>query len=169
MQLYLNNRRLFNNLFNQNSMKKKIMNRLLLTFVMFASVSGYSQSNLAANELTQEWSLINQESGVNIYVREDFCKVGPQVKLLTYVLYKIENTNSIAKNIYFIDGLKYDQECIGCNGEEESRKVINVSANSSIECDCTFTNGILSSLITNPNYPDTREFKSVQLLDIKID
>jgi hypothetical protein len=145
------------------------MNLLLLTFVIFASVSSYSQSNLAANELTQEWSLINQGSGINIYIREDLCKVGPQVKLLTYIFYKIENTNSIAKNIYFVGGLKYDQECIGCNGEEESKKVINVPANSSMECDCTFSNGILSSLITNPNYPDTREFKSVQLLDIKID
>ncbi|MEJ6777473.1 MAG: hypothetical protein QNK85_09165 [Crocinitomicaceae bacterium] len=150
-------------------MKKQLMNRLLLLFVIFASVSAYSQSNLAANELTQEWSLVNNESGVNIYARQDFCKVGPQVKLLTYIFYKIENTNSIAKNIYFVGGLKYYQECIGCNGEEESRKAINVPANSSIECDCTFTNGILSSLITNPNYPDTRRFESVHILDIKID
>ena len=150
-------------------MTKQLMNRLLLVFAMFASISAYAQSNVAANDLTQEWSLVSQENGVNIYIRKEFCKVGPQAKLLTYVFYKVENTSASSKDVYFQAGLKYDQECIGCNGEEENRKAINVPANSSIECDCTFANGLLSSLITNPNYPDSRKFEAVQLSDIKID
>lgn len=153
----------------QNKMTKQLMNRLLLVFAMFASISAFAQSNIAAADLTQEWSLVSQENDVNIYIRKEFCKVGPQAKLLTYVFYKVENTSSSSKNVYFQSGLKYDQECIGCNGEEENRKAINVPANSSIECDCTFANGILSSLITNPNYPDSRKFEAVQVSDIKID
>ncbi|MGB0914488.1 MAG: hypothetical protein ACPGVI_00380 [Crocinitomicaceae bacterium] len=145
------------------------MNRFLLVFAMFASITAFAQSEVAAADLTQDWSLVNQEDGVNIYVRKEACKVGPLEKPLVYVFYKIENTNADAKNVYFQAGLKYDQECIGCNGEEESSKAINVLGNTSVECDNTFAKGLLSSLITNPNYPDSRVFESVMLLDIKID
>ncbi len=145
------------------------MNRILLVFAFFASLSVFAQSELSAAGLNQDWSLINQEEGVNIYVRKESCKVGPLEKPLVYVFYKIENTNPEAKNVYFQAGLKYDQECIGCNGEEESRKAVNVTENSSIECDNTFAKGELSSLIINPNYPDSRVFESIILLDIKID
>jgi len=169
MQPYRYHRSLYNNLFNQNTMKKQLMNRLLLVFTLFASLSAYAQHEVAANDLTLEWSLVSQEDGVNIYLRKDYCKVGPQTKLLPYIFYKFENTTAVAKDIYFAAGLKYDQECIGCNGETESKKAVNVPANSFVECDCTFKNGMLSSLITNPNYSDTRTFESVQLLDIKID
>jgi len=150
-------------------MKTQLINRLLLVFALFASISTYAQNTTPAEELTPEWSLVSQKDGVNIYLRKDFCKVGPQVKLLPYIFYKFENTTTVAKTIYFTAGLKYDQECIGCNGEDESKKAVNVPANSFVSCDCTFKNGTLSSLITNPNYPDTRTFESVQLLDIKID
>ena len=107
--------------------------------------------------------------------KKDLCKVGPQEKALKYLFYKIENTTSTNKNIYFSPALRYDSNPIDYEHitqytpTEENKKSVFVSKNSSEECDCSFSNGTLSSLITNPNYPDVREFKAVKLLDIKID
>ena len=135
---------------------------------MILSISLYAQKEiLSENILTNKWSLIEENDGIKIYTKKKSCKVGPQEKRLKYLFYKIENTTSTNTNIFFSAALRFDSNTY--NFTEENKKSVFVSKNSSVECDCSFSNGTLSSLITNPNYPDSREFKAVKLQDIKID
>lgn len=135
---------------------------------MVFSISLHAQNEiLSENILTNKWSLIEKNDGIKIYVKKNSCKVGPQKKALEYLFYKIENTTSTNKNIFFSAALIFDKYI--SNNNEENKKSVFVSKNSSVECDCSFSNSTLSSLITNPNYPDSREFEAVKLLDIKID
>ena len=116
---------------------------------MFSSISLYAQKEtLSENILIKDWSLIEESDGIKIYVKKDLCKVGPQEKALKYLFYKIENTTSTNKNIYFLTALRFDSNM---SINEENKKSVFVSKNSSVECDCSFSNGTLSSLITNPN------------------
>ena len=163
-------------LFNKNKMKKIIITPLLIIFTMLFSNSLHAQKEiLSENLLIKNWYLIEESDGIKIYVKKDLCKVGPQEKALKYLFYKIENTTSTNKNIYFSPVLRFNsnptdnEQITQYNSTEENKKSVFVSKNSSEECDCSFSNGTLSSLITNPNYPDVREFKAIKLLDIKID
>ena len=143
--------------------------KISLIFALFLGNSAISQEMLNTSELNQEWSLLKEKDGVKLYARAEQCKVGPLVKPLSYVLMKIVNESSEYKTIYFQLGRHYDQGCEGCEETEENKKALNVSASTSIECDCTFANGELSFLIKNPNYADTRIFQSLELIDLIIE
>ena len=151
----------------KNKMKKTIITPLLIIFTMFFSISLYAQKEILSEDiLIKNWSLIEESDGIKIYIKKDLCKVGPQEKALKYLFYKIENTTSTNKNIFFSAALIFDSNM---SNNEENKKSVFVSKNTSVECDCSFSNSTLSSLIKNPNYPDSREFEAVKLLDIKID
>ena len=147
---------------------KQITNRFLLVFAIFASISTFAQSEVAAADLTQEWSLINQKEGINIYVRTETCKMGPIKKPLVYAFFKFENTTKETLDINFQAAVKYDSGCIGCQvGDVETTHLISIQGNSAKEGDCNFKEANLSSFINDPALTG-RIFESISINTFKV-
>ncbi len=138
--------------------------------ILFVAVSfaASSQTELKADQIGADWTLITSQEGIEMYVQEGECKMGNVKTPFTYGFLRIVNTSSEAKNVSFNINLYYADGCAGCDNHNEEYTTVSVAANSSIETDCSFENGQLALLIRNPLQADYQDFKYLQLMDLKV-
>ena len=139
----------------------------LLIFTVLLSFSGISQNTVNAEQLTQEWTLVSTQDGVEIYLKQEKCDVGAE-KLFTYAFIRIVNTNPTEKSVEFNFQMQYDNGCYGCGDTRETKKMLAVPASTSIEGESTFQIGELSLLINNPYQVDPRVLESINLDELNI-
>lgn len=142
---------------------------ILFAFILVLGFSSQAQDLVLANEINSEWKLLKEQNGVELYISTEGCKVGPLEKPLEYIFVKVVNTTDENKDVYFQLALHFDEGCVGCDDKNESKRAINIPANSTLTGDCSFEYGELSYLIINPNYTDTRILESLELIKFKID
>ena len=167
MQPKQNNGSLYIELFNQNTMTKKIMNRLLLVFAMFASISAFAQGELKSADLNGTWTMIQEKDGVQVFLKQEKCDVGA-TKPLTYAFIKVQNTTTESKSVEFLFETHYADRCVGCGDEKEYIQTVNVKGNSSIEGNSTFERSELSLLINNPFQSEEDKLDFIKLIKLNI-
>jgi hypothetical protein len=139
----------------------------LFIFTVLLSFSGVSQNSVNAEQLTQEWTLVSTQDGVEIYLKQEKCDVGAE-KHFTYAFIRIVNTTTTEKSVEFNFQMQYDNGCYGCGDTRETKKMLAVPASTSVEGENTFQIGELSLLINNPYQLDPGVLESINLDELNI-
>ena len=140
-----------------------------VVLITLFGITTYGQTELSASDLTSEWQLMQEEAGIQFFVKQEYCKRPASEKKSQYSFVNLVNTTDSDVTVQFQLGVQYDEGCNGCIGNAESIKTVIVPANSSLEGDCSFENYQLSVLIKNLNHNNSREFESLKLVEFKID
>ncbi len=140
---------------------------LKIAIIFFLGFSSFSQSKIDSENLTENWSSLYSQDGLEISCRKTKCKLDGVEKEFTYGFLQVKNTSSEDKQIQFSIVLDYTDGCTGCDNPNEDVRTILVKANSSITTDCTFNNSTLSFLINNPYQLDHKVLNTLRLVGFK--
>jgi len=145
------------------------MKNLLLVLFIFAGFTTMAQQNFNAEQLNSEWTLLNTDNGVELYIQKIECKVDGVEQPFTYGFLKVVNTTNQEQKVGINIQLIYSDGCVGCNNPNEDYKMVSVAANSTVACDCSFEdNPELGLLIRNPLQTNLQEFENLSLIDFKV-
>jgi len=145
-----------------------IIKSTFLIIMALASFNGFSQNSIQADKLTEEWTLLTTQEGVEVYLRQDKCDVGAN-DLFSYAYIRFVNNNTTEKTIEFNFELNFDNRCVGCGDTRETKKMVAINASTSIDGGCSSKIGELALLINNPYQSDSGVLESINLdvLNIK--
>lgn len=128
----------------------------------------YSQENTDVSELKNDWKLISEKEGIELYMSASKCEIQHTDKKFDYAFLKLVNTNNVGASISFQLAQQYsDGSCQGCDANAETVRSIYLNANETKLGDCNFEHGNLSVLIKNP-FQNTFgiELNSIELLNL---
>ena len=146
----------------------KLVKLFLLAFFMSAcAVVGSAQVSAKATSITDQWTLVHSQDGINFYAKKVVCTLYEGVKPFDYVVLKVENTTNETASISFELGTILNGECFGC-GSNEAIASITLAPNAVIENNCsTFSQG-MHGLIQNRMSKTVNRFDGIQINTIKI-
>ncbi len=144
---------------------KKMKSLLLASFFLFLGMNTFAQNKIEANDLTQEWTLIQSVDGVEMYIKYGECQMGNIQEAFEYGMLKIVNTTNSEKQITYNFEILYSDGCVGCDTNEDEYSSIIIPANSTKTGDCE--NG-LSVLLKNPLQTALTDFQYIQLTTLKV-
>jgi len=146
----------------------KLVKLFLFAFFMSASaVVGSAQVSAKATSITDQWTLVHSQDGINFYAKKVVCTLYEGVKPFDYVVLKVENTTNETASISFELGTILNGECFGC-GSNEAIASITLAPNAVIENNCsTFSQG-MHGLIQNRMSKTVNRFDGIQINTIKI-
>lgn len=150
-------------------MKKNrtIQNIFVLCFLLISSQL-IGQNNINYENINQEWSLIANQDGVNIFVMQTECNLDERFKPSTWLFYKLENTTNQSKTIEFTPAYTYDEGCVNCDDNKEYSLKFTVNANETIAGNCSFMNRNLTYCVHNPNLSGGWTLKNINLNQLKV-
>ena len=143
------------------------MKAILFIACLFSSASFMAQS---LGNLTNEWQLMQEKDGVQVFAKVEPCKMSEQTpKPFDIAFLKIvNNTNQdIAVAYNFV--IEFAEGCNGCDGRDESRFNQKIPANTTIAEDCSFKQNGMSHIIRNRNFDGGWNFEKVSITNLKID
>lgn len=145
-----------------------IIKSIFLVFTALISFNGFSQSEITADKLSNEWTLLTTEDGVEVYLKKEKCDVGAK-DLFTYAFIRLVNTNPVEKSVEFNFQMKFDNRCYGCGDTRETQHTLAVPASTSVEGESSFKIGELALLINNPYQLESGVLESINMdvLNIK--
>lgn len=129
------------------------MKFFLLFFLLTITSIGYCQERIPITSVTNDWTLIKSEKGLNFYVKSVHQIVYEGKKPFEYIVAKIENTTDNAASVSFNMATFFKEGCQNCGMNTESYKTIKVLPRTSIEGKHEDGNSSLSVLLNNPNNP----------------
>lgn len=146
----------------------KLVKLFLFAFFMSAcAVVGSAQVSAKATSITDQWTLVHSQDGINFYAKKVVCTLYEGVKPFDYVVLKVENTTNETASISFELGTILNGECFGC-GSNEAIASITLAPNALIENNCsTFSQG-MHGLIQNRMSKTVNRFDGIQINTIKI-
>ncbi|MFA9210683.1 MAG: hypothetical protein ACEQR5_02565 [Moraxellaceae bacterium] len=146
----------------------KLVKLFLFAFFMSAcAVVGSAQVSAKATSITDQWTLVHSQDGINFYAKKVVCTLYEGVKPFDYVVLKVENTTNETASISFELGTILNGECFGC-GSNEAIASITLAPNAVIENNCsTFSQG-MHGLIQNRMSKTVNRFDGIQINTIKI-
>jgi ribonuclease BN (tRNA processing enzyme) len=145
----------------------KTMRFSLFLFSIVLSSFTWSQST---GNLSNEWQLLSEQSGVQIYGSVQPCSMSKDLPLPFDIAFlKIVNTTNEAKQVSYNFVIEYIEGCRGCNDELESFFIQKIQANSTLQEDCNFTQNGMSHIIKNPNFNGGWNFTNARITNLKID
>jgi hypothetical protein len=146
----------------------KLVKLFLFAFFMSAcAVVGSAQVSAKASSITDQWTLVHSQNGINFYAKTAVCSLYEGVKPFDYVVLKVENTTNETATISFELGTILNGECFGC-GSNESLASITLAPNAVAENNCsTFSQG-MHGLIQNRMSKAINRFDGIQINTIKI-
>jgi len=137
----------------------------IASLLMFLGMTSFAQSKIEASNLTESWTLLHSENGIDMYIQYGECTMGNVPEAFQYGLIKLVNSNPTEKTISYSIERYYTDGCVGCNMTEEDLSSIVVSGNSSIIGNCE--NGF-SILLKNPLQSMYLDLTFIQLTSFKI-
>lgn len=144
----------------------KLLRNFYLIFGILTSFSAFSQT-LESEQLSDEWTLIQSENDVEIFVKLAEQQVTSEV-VLTYAFLKVVNNSPSDKSITFNPAVQYTDICAGCEESNEQAASINISGNSTLIGDDSFELPQLSILVYNSALPYKQKLVSLSLNNTKI-
>ncbi len=146
----------------------KLVKLFLFAFFMSAcAVVGSAQVSAKATSITDQWTLVHSQDGINFYAKKVVCTLYEGVKPFDYVVLKVENMTNETASISFEFGTILNGECFGC-GSNEAIASITLAPNAVIENNCsTFSQG-MHGLIQNRMSKTVNRFDGIQINTIKI-
>ncbi|MGB0933914.1 MAG: hypothetical protein ACPGU5_06500 [Lishizhenia sp.] len=150
-------------------MKKitKIHSFFILCFLLI-STQVISQNNIEYNNVSQDWSLIANNNGVNIYVMKTTCKLDEKFKPSTWLFYKLENTTTENKSVEFTPIYTYQEGCVNCDNNTEYSLEFQLEANETLNGDCGFADRNLTFCIHNPNLSGGWKLLDIELSQLTV-
>lgn len=124
--------------------------------------------SISFGQTTDDWQLVHEENGVQIFATQSECSIKPDWKPANYAFLKIVNSSNTDRTVSYDFGLEYQEDCSGCYGSNEFHFTMNVPANTTIEGDCTHPEG-LTRIISNPNLEGGYTFQSIKIANTEID
>lgn len=146
----------------------KLVKLFLFAFFMSACAEvGSAQVSAKASSITDQWTLVHAQDGINFYAKTSVCTLYEGVKPFDYVFIKVENTTATSVTISFELGTVLNNECYGC-GSNEALANVNIAPNGSVENTATnFMQG-MHGLIQNRMSKTINRFDGIQINTIKI-
>lgn len=146
----------------------KLVKLFLFAFFMSAcAVAGSAQVSAKASSITDQWTLVHSQDGINFYAKKAVCTLYEGVKPFDYVFIKVENTTAQIVNVSFELGTVLNNECYGC-GSNEAIANVTIASNTSVENTPTnFMQG-MHGLIQNRMSKTINRFDGIQINTIKI-
>lgn len=147
------------------------MKSIITILLVLLGNSAFSQQIVSAENYGDNWTLLQEKDGVEIFVRKAECERMYMKEALIYTFIKVKNNTANDLSIDFQVAHQYEDRCAGCAEQTEHLKSITVPANSTIENDCKFENSALSALIDNPNLHNLNAplvLKQVELVKFNI-
>jgi hypothetical protein len=145
-----------------------IIKSILLVFTALVSFNGISQNAITADKLSQDWSLLTTQDGVEVYLKQEKCNVGAP-DAFTYAFIRLVNTNTTEKSVEFNFQTIFDNGCYGCGDTRETKHTLSVPASTIVEGESTMKIGELALLINNPYQLESGKLESINMdvLNIK--
>jgi hypothetical protein len=146
----------------------KLVKLFLFAFFMSAcAVVGSAQVSAKASSITDQWTLVHAQEGINFYAKTAVCTLYEGVKPFDYVFIKVENTTATSVTISFELGTVLNNECYGC-GSNEAIASMTLAPKSATENNCsTFSQG-MHGLIQNRMSKTINRFDGIQINQIQI-
>jgi hypothetical protein len=146
----------------------KLVKLFLFAFFMSAcAVVGSAQVSAKASSITDQWTLVHAQEGINFYAKKAECALYEGVKPFDYVVLKVENTTDETATISFELGTILNGECYGC-GSNEAIASMTLAPKSATENNCsTFSQG-MHGLIQNRMSKTINRFDGIQINQIQI-
>lgn len=146
----------------------KLVKLFLFAFFMSAcAVVGSAQVSAKASSITDQWTLVHSQNGINFYAQTSVCTLYEGVKPFDYVFLKVENTTNETATISFELGTILNGECFGC-GSNEAIASLTLSPNAATENNCSTATQGMHGLIQNRMSKTVNRFDGIQINTIKI-
>ncbi len=144
---------------------KKIKSLFIIAFFLLLGVNTFAQNKILANDLNQEWTLLDTQKGIEIYIKHGECQMGNIKEAFEYGMLKIVNTTNSEKMVIYNIENYYTDGCVGCDTNEDEYTAIIIPANTTKIGNCE--NGY-SVLIKNPLQTAFTDFQYIQLTTFKV-
>jgi hypothetical protein len=146
----------------------KLVKLFLFAFFMSAcAVVGSAQVSAKASSITDQWTLVHSQNGINFYAQTSVCTLYEGVKPFDYVFLKVENTTNETATISFELGTILNGECFGC-GSNEAIASLTLAPNAATENNCSTATQGMHGLIQNRMSKTVNRFDGIQINTIKI-
>ncbi len=146
----------------------KLVKLFLFAFFMSAcAVVGSAQVSAKATSITDQWTLVHSQNGINFYAKTSVCTLYEGVKPFDYVFIKVENTTNETATLSFELGTILNGECFVC-GSNEAIASLTLAPNTAIENNCSNTTHCMHGLIQNRTTKTVNRFDGIQINTIKI-
>ena len=146
----------------------KLVKLFLFAFFMSAcAVVGSAQVSAKASSITDQWTLVHSQNGINFYAQTSVCTLYEGVKPFDYVFLKVENTTNETVTISFELGTILNGECFGC-GSNEAIASLTLAPNAATENNCSTATQGMHGLIQNRMSKTVNRFDGIQINTIKI-
>ena len=146
----------------------KLVKLFLFAFFMSAcAVVGSAQVSAKASSITDQWTLVHSQNGINFYAKKAECALYEGVKPFDYVVLKVENTTDETATISFELGTILNGDCFGC-GSNEAVASITLAPKSVTENNCTTFSQGMHGLIQNRMAKTINRFDGIQINQIQI-
>ena len=103
------------------------------------------------------WTELTSQDGISIEYQFVDCDLERNIKH-EWVLLRVTNTTSVAKEVSYDFHLWYNDKCTTCDKEDEYHQTITVPANGSLEGQCSFSDDralhIISRMLNVPGSKD---------------
>lgn len=131
------------------------------------AVVGSAQVSAKASSITDQWTLVHSQNGINFYAQTSVCTLYEGVKPFDYVFLKVENTTNETATISFELGTILNGECFGC-GSNEAIASLTLAPNAATENNCSTATQGMHGLIQNRMSKTVNRFDGIQINTIKI-
>jgi hypothetical protein len=146
----------------------KLVKLFLFAFFMSAfALVGSAQVSAKATSITDQWTLVHSQNGINFYAKTVACTLYEGVKPFDYVVLKVENTSNETATISFELGTILNGECFGC-GSNEAVASMTLAPNTVAENNCSNFSQGMHGLIQNRMSKTVNRFDGIQINTIKI-
>lgn len=146
----------------------KLVKLFLFAFFMSAcAVVGSAQVSAKTSSITDQWTLLHTQNGINFYAKTSVCTLYEGVKPFDYVFLKVENTTNETATLSFELGTILNGECFGC-GSNEAIASLTLAPNTAIENNCSNATQGMHGLIQNRTSKTVNRFDGIQINTIKI-
>lgn len=146
----------------------KLVKLFLFAFlVSIYSLEGSAQVSVKAASISEQWSLVHAQNGINFYAKKVECALYEGVKPFDYVVLKVENTTNESVAVSFELGTILNGECFGC-GSNEAVASITLASKATVENNCTTFSQGMHGLIQNRMVKTINRFDGIQINQIQI-
>lgn len=151
-----------------------VMMKRITTLLLIAGLSLpmlFAGGNIPIEELTGEWQLDREESGVLIYLKRIECHDNQNGIHQEVILTKLVNTTQVKLSVEWDMELWYDGQCRTCapEAEEEYHYVVELDAGETVMGNCDKRCPIqLRYFIRFLNYEDVASLSNYEMANLKV-
>jgi hypothetical protein len=142
------------------------MKNLVFSMLAFVVLCAFT----AANDQPTQWTLLNQQNGVQVNYKFSDCDLEQGFKQ-QWVLFQLKNSTSEIKVVEYDLQVSFNGKCTTCDGSEEHHRKLRLQPGETLEGKCSLSSDpelrVVSKLLDIPN-PSKSELTNILIANLKV-